>query len=291
MRQARRAAQRATGGAAALMGGYLIARVCEEQLPLQDVGAGAREYEDKQVWRAMHPSDALCPEHKTVRVENATRIARLVAPALLDCVSQAQPFTVVRALSSVPNSGDGAHVSGKVRKGGVVTFYQGPIYSPITGYMKLVLKRVISAYRLRTDDMYIADGADSGGTADGADGSSLMCGSLCNHPPKGTAPNVLFCSTSCDTDALPDGSAALLRRISWYDATPFTFLGPRMQRTIIVIALRDLEDEELFVDYGFRSPEPDLPSWYHPVPRDDGVCPWERNEPFTREGFDFLKDA
>ena len=23
----------------------------------------------------------------------------------------------------------------------------------------------------------------------------------------------------------------------------------------------------------------------------DGVCPWERNEPFARPGFDFLKDA
>jgi len=283
--------RRAAGGAAALTVGYVAARVSEEQLPLEDFGAGSRAYEDQQVWRALNAADAICPAHKAVRAENATGISGLIAPALLACVSHAQPFTVIRAPSNVPNSGDGAHVSGKVPKGGVVTFYQGPVYAPVTGYIKLVLRRVISSYRIQGDDLYIIDGEDSGATTDGADGSSLMCGALCNHPPKGTTPNVLFCSTACNADVLPAASAALLRRISWYDTAPATFLGSRVQRTVVVIALRDLEDEELFVDYGFRSAEPDLPAWYHPVPRDNGVCPWERNEPFARPGFDFLKDA
>ena len=106
--------------------------------------------------------------------------------------------------------------------------------------------------------------------SDGAGGSSSLCGPLCNHPNKGCQPNVMYYPAICDTRSLPSGSADALRRISWYDQPPWTFDGARRQRTLVLIALRDLEDEELFVDYRY-APESDggaaLPAWYSQVER------------------------
>ena len=54
------------------------------------------------------------------------------------------------------------------------------------------------------------------------------------------------------------------------------------------MALRDLEDEELFVDYRFSNATPDLPEWYSHVPREGEKRDWE---PFHRPGFDHLAES
>ena len=60
---------------------------------------------------------------------------------------------------------------------------------------------------------------------------------------------------------------AELRRINWYAATPLTFDASRRMRTVVMVALRDVGDEELFADYSFgggpTSSAP--PEWYVPV--------------------------
>ena len=151
------------------------------------------------------------------------------------------------------NSGDGAFLQGKVARGTIVTFYPGAVCTPIFGRLKLLFRSLTSSYVVQLPDSYMIDGSPSRATADGAAGTSCLCGPLCNHPPPCTTPNVMFYAAVCDSDALPAASADALRRISWYDAPPLTYDARRLQRTMVMVALRDLADEELFVDYQVSS--------------------------------------
>ena len=93
----------------------------------------------------------------------------------------------------------------------------------------------------------------------------LLCGALANHPPAGVQPNVMYYTCVCDLGSLPAPSAAVLRRISWYDMPALTRDG-RSQHVVVLVALRDLADEELFVNYEYEAnADAALPSWYHPV--------------------------
>ena len=287
--------------AAASVAGYGVLRIVEELLPFEafDNALGiTREYEERQLWRAMHTTDAQqCPsELSAVRLDNSASIKSGVAYALSETAydrhrapddSPAQ-FTVRKQPSSVPHSGDGCHLKGKCARGTVVSFYQGPVYTPITGRIKCTFVATFSDYVIQLADSYVVDGINPGGTAEGADGTSSLCGALCNHPPAGMQPNVMFYPTLCDCDTLPAASVEALRRISWYDSTPLTFDGTRMQRTIALVALRDLEDEELYVDYRFTNATPDLPDWYSHVEREGEKRDWE---PFHRPGFDQLTES
>ena len=86
------------------------------------------------------------------------------------------------------------------------------------------------------------------------------------------------CGHRLNTDTLPVASVAALRRVSWYDQPPLTFDGGRHQRTMVLVALRDLEDEELFVDYCYHSECP-FPEWYSPVERESDRPLWEPPRP------------
>ena len=111
--------------------------------------------------------------------------------------------------------------------------------------MKLLFTAYASEYVLLCHDSYMIDGLTSGATVDGAGGSSALAGPLCNHPPQGMQPNVMFYPTLCDTSTMPAASSEALERIAWYDRSPLTFDGGRYQRTMVLVALRDIEDEEV----------------------------------------------
>ena len=46
------------------------------------------------------------------------------------------------------------------------------------------------------------------------------------------------------------------------------YVGDLGLRTIVVVASRDIEDEELWLDYNFKSDKDLLPEWYCPVNHD-----------------------
>jgi len=265
----------ASGGAVACTAAYYMVRVCEESFTALDDAMGIADARmGTAYWRSTHPGEAL-PAMGTVRRDNQSSIrtslesALAAAAADLDAPGAAPTHRVTKAASSVTNSGDGAYLQGKVPRGSIATFYPGPVCSPIVGRIKLLFRSLTSSYVVQMPDSYMIDGSPAGATADGKGGTSCLCGPLCNHPPPGTRPNVMFFAALCDTDSLPAASADALRRISWYDAPPLTYDGRRLQRTMVLVALRDLEDEELFVDYQFDPLRPDLPHWYHPVRRED----------------------
>ena len=85
-----------------------------------------------------------------------------------------------------------------------------------------------------------------------------------NHPPGGVAPNAMFYDLCCDSRDLPAASASALARIAWYAVAPLSFDGQRHVRIAFLVALRDIEDEEIFIDYQFDPNAASLPMWYTP---------------------------
>ena len=97
-----------------------------------------------------------------------------------------------------------------------------------------------------------------------ADPQSSMCGAFVNHPPAHIAPNAMFYDVCCDSRDLPAASASALARIAWYAVAPLSFDGQRHVRIAFLVALRDIEDEEIFIDYQFDPNAASLPMWYTP---------------------------
>ena len=53
----------------------------------------------------------------------------------------------------------------------------------------------------------------------------------------------------------------------------------RYHHVVAIVALRDIEDEELFADYRYDAHSDALPSWYHPVERAGDGQLWEPPKP------------
>ena len=167
-----RTASTAVSGAAACVSAYYITRVCEERAPFEKIddafGAG-RAREEHACWRATNPPGATRPEPlAAVRASNKACIRRGVSDALAEVVAGRSAFAVTKQVSSVPASGDGARLRGCVARGGIVTFYHGPVYTPIIGRIKIMFAAKYSEYVLNLFDSYVIDGCPTGASTDGA---------------------------------------------------------------------------------------------------------------------------
>eukprot|EP00966_Prymnesium_polylepis_P252499 5837638-Prymnesium_polylepis.1 len=263
--------RRAGAVSVAACSAWVAARVVEEQIPFEVIDRRLgidRSYEERAFWSSTHASGAAQPlQVADVRSDNVAMSRTCAAGALAEVSDSALGgFRISSAPSLLQDAGDGAHLSGSAPRGSVVAFYHGIVYGPIIGRFKLACSG--SEYALAMVDSYLIDGLTTGS------GSSL--GPLINHPPPGTGPNVMFYPVCCDADALPASSAAALHRISWYDSPPLTFDGRRHVRTTLIVALRDLEDEELLVDYvrtrqHTRAPIPAVPP-HGPTNRGPARC-------------------
>ena len=255
---------------------YLAIRVAEEQMPFRriDLALGTRGLADEEIrfWRATNPIGGALPSaERMILQENEASSHQGLAVALADTAVElglsshqgAGPaFRVFAQASQVPGSGLGAHVVGHAPRGCVLCFYQGPIYAPWTGRLALMMgSGRTSEYKLVLSDSYIADGQPSRTMM------ASMCAPRANHPPADVTPNAMFYTACCDADALPAPSAAALRRASWYASAPLTFDGARRVRVTFAVALRDLDDEEIYVDYRYDSDAP-TPEWYTPMVRE-----------------------
>ena len=246
----------------------LAIRVAEEQLPFRRMDHALVLADEEDFWHATNPIGGALPSAERILQENEARSHRGLAAALADTAVElglsshqgaAPAFRVFSQPSQAPSSGLGAYVAGHAPRGCVLCFYQGPIYAPLTGRLALMTgSGVTSEYKLVLSDSYISDGQPSSTMV------ASMCAPRANHPPAAVTPNAMFYTACCDADALPAPSAAALRRASWYASAPLTFDGARRVRVTFAVALRDLEDEEIFVDYKF-DPDAPTPEWYTPV--------------------------
>ena len=85
-------------------------------------------------------------------------------------------------------------------------------------------------------------------------------GHLVNHPPQGILPNVETTPIDVGPESLPEVLHALTS-INFNFRRPCE--GDHLLRTVVFRAKRDIEDEELWLDYKLESDEP--PEWYVPV--------------------------
>ena len=122
--------------------------------------------------------------------------------------------------------------------------------------------RSSSEYKLVLSDSYIIDGLPSAEAQ--ANPQSSMSGAYANHPPAHVVPNAMFYDVCCDSRDLPAASVSALARATWYAVAPLSFDGQRYVRTAFLVALRDIEDEEIFIDYKF-DPDAPTPLWYTPT--------------------------
>ena len=219
----------------------------------------------RRFWYLSHAESEALPCAATLSAQNDTRAVGLATRALTLAASQKrardETFSILEAHSSLCGAGNGAFISGRASKGQLLTFYKGPVYSPLTGRLLLFLKHLSgfesNGYIYCRDDGYLVKGLTTGRT-------SADQGPMLNHPPSGVQPNAMFFSITLDTRQLEETAAEVLHSISWYAVRPKTFATESSIRVVGLIALRDVEHEELFVDYGFSS-NTKHPDWYAAV--------------------------
>lgn len=85
-------------------------------------------------------------------------------------------------------------------------------------------------------------------------------GHMINHPPKGISPNVMVAPVEWE---VPQDEDAITKMLPWRN---FDDENARIIRGIVLIAMRPLHAEELFVNYRLNPGVlGGLPNWYHPV--------------------------
>lgn len=189
--------------------------------------------------------------------------------------------------SSIPDAGEGVFVSGRCMPGSVLCAYPGTAYLPedMPSMHSVILPG--NEYIIARTDGVIIDGRDEGASAEIAEiarrrdgitshqkchaafGVDLLppIANKVNHPPGSERPNVI----AAPLDLLPSDTPDLHDLL---DGFCLNFRAPipsqtPMKRTIVLIALRDLNDhEELFLDYrrgGLRNGLREEESWYFHV--------------------------
>jgi hypothetical protein len=216
-------------------------------------------------WYLSHAESEALPCAAQLTTQNDEHAVRLATAALGVAAShkrsRVETFSILEGRSSLCDAGNGAFISGRARKGQLLTFYKGPVYSPLTGRLVLFLEHLSGfeskGYIYCRDDGYLVKGVTTGR-------NSVDQGPMLNHPPIGVQPNAMFFSITLDARHLEDATAEVLHSISWYAVRPKSFSTESAVRVVGLIALRDVEHEELFVDYGFSTDTPH-PDWYAPV--------------------------
>ena len=174
------------------------------------------------------------------------------------------------AASSVAGGGAGVHLAGRAAAGAVLACYPGVSFE--ADDLKVMHGIVLSGndYVLARRDGVLIDGRPDGASAQlravaqardrrpppPAAAEAFAVGNMVNHPPAGTRPNVVVFPFD-----LPAGDPLE----PYVPVSPFRppADGDPARRTAVLIAARDLEEEELFLDYKLSAGSP--PPWYAPV--------------------------
>jgi len=209
-------------------------------------------------------------------------------------------FCLRVARSSVPHreAGNGLWLEGRAPLGSVVALYPGVVYSSeqyrfIPGYPAIDKG---NSYIVGRYDGAVID-AKPWGAGDPAGGSPwppirvggeprsagvegrnpFALAHFANHPPAGAEPNVVVASL----DAFPARLGALRRyvpNVTYAELSAATDAAaadadPAVP-ALCFVATRDLEDEELLLNYRY-SPHVRRPSWYVPVDAEEDERRWD----------------
>ena len=259
------------------LAGYAITRYAEESVNFETLAESSGIIRPRRLadayWMSFNPANMSPPLDISELNSQCGKRASVAAAAALEKLSIAEeasrvslalplPFNVEKRTSGIPGAGDGAFLTGKASRGDVVSFYCGEVHAPITGRIRLLFQAFGSSmtghaaglsytFCLPSDFLILGDPS--------AKSSSTM-GPLLNHPYGGAEPNCVFYGATIDRDQLSSGAEEQLGSISWA-SKPRVGAKKRQQEVLLVIALRDLNDEELFVDYAYSEP---YPEWFVP---------------------------
>lgn len=209
-------------------------------------------------------------------------IRQLEAIAGLAEASQPRPsWRLEVASSSVAGGGSGVFLHGKCEVLAVLAVYPGVTYT--TADLPLMAKHVLEGnhYALFLRNGVIIDGRPDGPSREvfkaaeqrdiAAHGrppliteSALGVGHMVNHPPRGVTPNVHV----LPLDLGRDEHLALHPHLPVVLAYP-PVAGEPWKRTAVLVASRELCDEELWLDYKLRADIHRLPEWYAPCEDED----------------------
>eukprot|EP00656_Telonema_subtile_P013837 TRINITY_DN17036_c0_g2_i2.p1 TRINITY_DN17036_c0_g2~~TRINITY_DN17036_c0_g2_i2.p1 ORF type:complete len:215 (+),score=34.38 TRINITY_DN17036_c0_g2_i2:131-775(+) len=177
--------------------------------------------------------------------------------------------------SSVPESGLGVFVEGHAPAGTVLSLYYGVVFDSddLVAMHQFICPG--NDYLIFRRDGMLIDGRPDGQsrmlyeTAMARQGTAALdpqalplhaVGSLVNHPPAGVLPNV----ATAPLDLHAQTPAPVLQFFQSVNANfrPAA-VGDVLLKTVVMLAKRDIENEELWLDYNFGSDK--MPEWYTPV--------------------------
>ena len=175
------------------------------------------------------------------------------------------------ATSSLSGAGEGVRICGVCPAGTLVAVYPGVVFE--TEDLAVMHKMILpgNEYVMMRRDGLLIDGRPDGassqmfsvaaqrdlaaGAAPLITSGALAIGNKVNHPAPGTLPNVFV----LPFDLQPTEHPTLHPHIPTVN-----FRATRGKHTVVLIAKRELRDEELWLDYKLR-PEGPLEQWYKPV--------------------------
>jgi len=163
-----------------------------------------------------------------------------------------------------PEAGYGCYLEGTRRIGEVVAFYPGKVYPYYSLYSQESLRNKIPKTKgrfciVREDQTEISgDPAQFTEMRQWCSRNPLARAHLVNHPPLGIPPNVIAIQYDYN-----------LKHPPWLIPNQWAFQIPGKEvpflKGLIYVALRDLKDEELYIDYELAALPFEL-DWYWPVP-------------------------
>lgn len=163
-----------------------------------------------------------------------------------------------------PDAGHGLFVEGERRIGEVIAIYPGKVYPYYSLYSQESLFNTTPRPKgrfiiVREDQTEInGDPAQFAEMRMWSTRNPIARGHLVNHPPLGTAPNVV----AVQYDFHP-------KHPPWLIPNAYAYQLPGQElpflKGLVFITLRDVKDEELFLDYELAALPFEL-DWYFPVP-------------------------
>ena len=201
--------------------------------------------------------------------------AQLSRILFADAASSSRTWRLEVATSSLTAAGDGVFLRGHCAAGAVLAIYPGVTFSAddLPAMHKMILPG--NEYVLMRRDGILIDGRPDGpsrqlyevakrrdlaaGAAPLIEDGELGVGNKVNHPPSGAHPNVHV----HPFDLRPGEHAPLHPYVPVVNFRPPAD-GEACKQTVVLVASRELRDEELLLNYKLRQEGP-LESWYAPV--------------------------
>ena len=187
-------------------------------------------------------------------------------------------FVLRAGESGVAGAGKGIFIDGEAISGTLLGYLPGRVH--VAEFLKgaNALEQFADdpnhLVLMRTDDILI-DARDFDGVEHPTNPYAL--GHLANHPPEGKKPNVMHLPIDFASDAFHSQTGVSDVVPNSYAKKP-TLLGTPDKSACMygmaMVALRDVKDEELFLNYRFNPDAPGLPQWYAPVDDDQDRRRW-----------------